>query len=539
MQMSIKGLLCMLTATFVAAPAFAQTPTLAGKAPVVDGRDDDDVWRTASPVSEFRVFDPTENGEPRWKTEAKIAYDARNIYVFVRMFDPHPDSIISLLSRRDVRTSSDQIKVMIDSYYDRRSGYEFAVNPAGVKRDYNISDDMREDGSWDGVWDVSTKIDSLGWTAEYQIPLSQLRYRTSDVNSMGIMIWRDITRTNERLSWPAYSRNKPGLVSQFARVDGFRGLSSPRRIELLPYAVTRNRSNTDGRVQEQDFGGDARIGIGPNLTLNLAVRPDFGQVEADPAVINLSAFETFFSELRPFFVEGANAFGGDDLMFYSRRIGAGGTPIDAAAKLTGRLPGNATLGALSAYSDRSFFSVVRVAKDLKGGASGVSALATLVDRDLDAADALILRDRAITGGISGRHRFHANTYEAELSLKASRVDGSADAIARTQRNSAHYYHRPDSPLEYDPTLTSLTGTRWGAAFSKVAGTFRFTTTYDYTSPGFETNDIGFMSRADQQSAFVRAGVSSRKPKYFWSNANVTFLGAQNFTVDGCGWDADV
>lgn len=530
--MIIKGLLCALTATFVAYPAYAQTPALAGKAPIIDGRDDDEVWRTTSPLKEFRVFDPTENGEPRFATEARIAYDTRNLYVFVRMFDPHPDSIPALLSRRDVRTASDQIKVMIDSYYDGRSGYEFAVNPAGVKRDYYISDDTREDGSWDGVWDASARIDSLGWTAEFRIPLGQLRYRASEANTMGMMIWRDITRTNERLSWPAYSRKRPGLVSQFARVDGFRGLSSPRHVELLPYMVTRNKIGQDGRAQEQDVGGDARVGIGSNLTLTAAINPDFGQVEADPAVINLGAFETFLSELRPFFIEGANAFGNDQQMFYSRRIGAGGAPIDVATKLTGRLPGNATLGALGAYSDHALFSVARVGKDFNGGASGVTAMATFVDRDLDASNVGLLTDRAVAGGVSGRYRFRADRYLAELYLKGSRVEGSADAIARTQRNSVHYFHRPDSPLEYDPTLTSLSGTRWGAALSKIAGTFQYTATYDHTTPDFETNDIGFLPRADEHSAFLRAGISSSKPKLFWNNANVTFLTAQNFTMDG-------
>src|SRR5436190_10609321 len=220
------GILRFVSATIVASvllarAAAAQTPVFAMKAPVIDGSDSDEVWRNAPVISEFRVFDPTENGEPRFKTEARVAYDAHNLYVFVRAYDPHPDSIVALLSRRDVRTASDQLKIMIDSYYDHRTGYEFAVNPVGVKRDYYMYDDSREDVSWDAVWDVSARIDSLGWTAEYQIPLSQLRYTASDINSMGIGIWRDIARANERVSWPVFKRTKPGIVSQFARVDGF------------------------------------------------------------------------------------------------------------------------------------------------------------------------------------------------------------------------------------------------------------------------------------------------------------------------------
>jgi hypothetical protein len=148
----------------------------AERPPVIDGRDDDPIWKTATAIRGFRVFDPKEDGDPTFQTEAKIGYDAQNLYVYMRMFDAHPDSIISLLSRRDVKTQSEQVKIMIDSYHDRRTGYEFAVNPAGVKRDYYTYDDSREDITWDAVWDVATRIDSLGWTAEFRIPLSQVRY---------------------------------------------------------------------------------------------------------------------------------------------------------------------------------------------------------------------------------------------------------------------------------------------------------------------------------------------------------------------------
>ena len=190
----------------------------AQRAPVIDGRDDDESWRTAVPITGFRVFDPTEDGEPAMQTSARIVYDDRNLYVFVRAFDPHPDSIISLLSRRDLKTSSDQIKLMIDSYHDRRTGYEFAVNPAGVKRDYYTYDDNQEDVSWDAVWDVATQIDSLGWTAEFRIPLSQLRYAPAAEHTFGVMIVREIARLSERDAWPTLRRSRPGIASQFAAV---------------------------------------------------------------------------------------------------------------------------------------------------------------------------------------------------------------------------------------------------------------------------------------------------------------------------------
>ena len=197
------------TAVTTATAARASSP------PVIDGSDADAAWSAAAPITDFRTFEPVDDGDPRFRTEARVVNDADYVYILVRAFDPHPDSIIGLLSRRDVKTQSDQIKVMLDSYHDRRTGYEFAVNPSGVKRDYYLYDDVREDASWDAVWDVATRIDSLGWVAEFRIPLSQLRYPKSPSNTFGLMIMRDLARTNERFSWPAYRRQRPGVASQF------------------------------------------------------------------------------------------------------------------------------------------------------------------------------------------------------------------------------------------------------------------------------------------------------------------------------------
>src|SRR6476661_3808147 len=225
----------------VAAPAHVlATASRAERPPVIDGREDDAVWSVSTPIDGFQQFDPVEGAEASMRTEARIAYDAANLYVFVRAYDPHPDSIRSLLSRRDVRTASDQIKVMIDSYHDRRTGYEFAVNPAGVKRDYYAYDDGQEDVSWDAVWDVATRIDSLGWTAEFRIPLSQLRYPPAETLTFGVMIMRDIARYNERDSWPVYRRSRAGIASQFGDVGGFTALGTMNRLELSPYVLTRN-----------------------------------------------------------------------------------------------------------------------------------------------------------------------------------------------------------------------------------------------------------------------------------------------------------
>jgi len=542
------------------------TAVPADRPPIIDGRDDDPIWKSATPITGFRIFDPKEDGDPTFQTEARVSYDAQNIYVFTRMFDPHPDSIVSLLSRRDVKTQSEQIKLMIDSYHDRRSGYEFAVNPAGVKRDYYTYDDSREDITWDAVWDVATRIDSLGWTAEFRIPLSQIRYPKAAEHTFGLMIMRDIVRTSERDSWPLYRRSQRGIASQFGDLSGLRGLGSPHRLEVSPYMVTKNvgvpRVSGFGRSQKQSLGGDLKYGVTSNLTLDATVNPDFGQVEADPAQLNLTAFETFLAEQRPFFLEGTGIFtfnGDASRMFYSRRVGRAPqlaglvadpdadipatTPILGAAKLTGRLASGTSVGTLFAVTGRQTvgptmiepqteYGVFRASQDFREGQSGIGTMLTLVNRQLDDIAALRLRRQALTGGMDMRHRFNDGRYSLAASFATSVVRGTAAAIDRTQRNAVHYYNRPDAGLLYDPTRTSLSGTSILLKADKIAGTFRYGGSYERLSPGFETNDIGFLSQADQQTAQAYASLQSSQPRAFWRNASAQFYQVNQFTANG-------
>src|SRR5689334_18569250 len=284
----------------------------ATRPPVIDGRDNDPVWRQAPPITDFTDWQPTEGKAPRFKTEAKVAYDAANLYVFVRAYDPRPDSIARILERRDTFTPTDKIWIFLDSYHDKRNGYEFGVTPAGVKLDGQISNGGNEDFAWDAVWDVATQIDSLGWTAEFRIPLSQLRYGKGRRHSFGFTIDRDIYRYNERMSWPAFSQSKPDMLSQLGNLDGLQNLEVPRRLEVMPYVVTKRASTI---VQNQftnpnsvSAGGDLKYRVAPSVTLDATINPDFGQVEADPAVLNLTAYESFFDECRPFFVAGRGLF---------------------------------------------------------------------------------------------------------------------------------------------------------------------------------------------------------------------------------------
>ncbi len=520
--------------------AITTTAVRAMVPPRIDGRADDAVWQTAPRQSAFRQFSPRVNAEPLFRTEFQAAYDDRNLYVFVRMFDPHPDSIMHALSRRDQRGPSDQIKLIIDSYDDKRSGYELAVNPDGVKRDYVISDDHNEDGSWDGIWEAATRVDSLGWTAEYRVPLSQLRYAAAASHTFGFGVWRDIERVNERESWPLYNPTLNGLVSQLGRLDGLSGLGAGRRVEATPYVVTKNvqrgtARSPYARSEQTSIGGDVKAGLTPNVTLDATINPDFGQVEADPAVVNLSAFETFYAEKRPFFVEGARFYqfplncyivvdcSTNEGLFYSRRIGrspalrglygdattATATNIAGAAKLTGRTGRGLSFGMLDALAQRvggangqtvepqANYAVFRAQQDLRGGQIGLGLIATAVNRSLDASTAPYLHRDAYAIGANFRNRFHHGDYEFNAQVTASRVAGSAAAIARTQTSSVHYYQQPGVALALDSTRTSLVGHEEQVKFGKYGGGItRFESSLVRQSAGFDVNDLGYLRRAD-------------------------------------------
>jgi hypothetical protein len=520
---------------------------------VIDGRDDDEVWRLATPITGFRQFRPVEDGEPSFRTETKVAYDARNFYVFVRAFDPHPDSILKLLARRDVRTASDQLKIMIDSYHDRRTGYEFAVNPAGVKRDFAVYDDGNEDDAWDGVWEVGTQIDSLGWTAEFRIPLSQMRYVPGPTNTFGFGVWRDIDRYTERVSWPLYRVTRPGLMSQLGEVTGLDGLDAPRRIEVTPYFVTKNvPENGFDRSQKLDAGADIKYGLTSNITIDATVNPDFGQVEADPSVLNLGPFETFYQERRPFFIEGTGIFqfgincsvvncSGEGL-FYSRRVG-GASRILGAAKITGRLPSGLTLGIVDAVTNdvtidtttlepTTNYGGLRLTQDFRKGESGIGVMLTAVNRGVDRFTDTLMRKSAYVGAFNFRHRFKGGRYQVTGSIDASRVAGTPAAIARTQRSSVHLYQRPDDALALDTTRTTLTGDAEEILFGKTGGFVRFETSYLRRSAGFEANDFGFLRRADQQSWNNWAAMNWTKPFLIFQQGFWNFNWWQFWTTEG-------
>ena len=563
--------LVMAAAWLAAVPARAQDgapretigrAVRAERAPVLDGKGDDAVWATAPAMTQFRQFDPGEDVSTEFRTEVRAAFDDKYLYVLVRAFDPAPDSIAPLLSRRDVKTASDQIKIIIDAYKDRRTGVEMAVNPAGVKRDYSIYSDAIEDGTWDGVWDAAVRIDSLGWTAEFAVPFSQLRFTEKPNHEFGFGVWRDIARRNQRDSWPAYHPSSRTLMSQLGTLTGIERISPAHQIELLPYAVAKSVPSTGavpGHNSARLTGGlDFKAGLTPTLRLDATVNPDFGQVEADPAVLNLSAFEIRFDERRPFFQEGAGLYrcgGPCEGIFYTRRIGrspqlrsSSGDPtftnILGAAKLTGRFANGVAVGVVDAVTQhmrgatgttiepQTNYLVLRGLREWRAGQTQLGAQVTDVRRSLDARSAAFLRRSATTGLVQGYTRFADNAWELFAYGGLNRVEGSEGAIALTQQSSVHYYQRPDHEERYDPTRTSLGGSVLAGGVKKLGGAVRYENNLRYATPGLELNDLGFVNLVNDASFRQTVDVRQLAPSALFRSAFSTGSFETHWTTGG-------
>lgn len=548
------------------ASSHANSPSLRA-APVsepitLDGRLDEAVWRTAPAATEFTQNDPDEGEPGTERTEVRIVYSPEALYIGAMLHDPRPVS--SRLGRRDDRLNdSDWLTVELDSYHDHRTAFRFRVNPAGVRGDAVVTGGGNNrfgggDDSWDPVWQVETAVTDSGWVVEARIPFSQLRFSGEAEQTWGIQIQREISRNNEESVFAFTPTSERGGVARYGHLVGLEDLEPGNPIEILPYVVSRAEYRQisqnddvafanpyrDGRDYFAGTGLDIGYRVTSNLTLNATANPDFGQVEVDPAVVNLSAFETRFDEKRPFFVEGQDIFefgggggrrGGTQL-FYSRRIGRrphGGAP-DAAAyadipdattilgagKLTGRTASGWSIGVLEAVTAREYahytdeageegerliepltnYFVGRLERQFRQGRTVVGGLATSVNRRLGGTPLVgDLRSAAYTGGVDFSHEWADRSWSLSGHFATSHIGGTAEVIEDAQRSSARYYQRPDADhLEVDPDATSLRGYTAELELEKQAGLhWRGQASLSTTSPGFEVNDLGFQSRADR------------------------------------------
>lgn len=564
----------------------------------IDGRLDEPAWRAAEPVTAFRQVDPNEGQPASQRTEARVLIDGDALYVGVRMFDTEPRLIQAQLARRDESVEGDIAEVYLDSYHDHLTGYVFRLSALGAKRDAALSANS-QDESWDPVWDGAASIDTQGWSAEFRIPLSQLRYDPGNADHVwGIQIMRKIARKGEVQVFSFTPKTEQSGINTYGHLSGLGRLPAPRQIELVPYVVAKNEHPTAPRNDPfrkrnglaPGAGLDVKYGITSNLTLNATFNPDFGQVEVDPAVVNLSAFETFFPERRPFFVEGASIFGFGGMRTFNssngynfthtRRIGRnpqrflGGpnfqfvdtpleTTIAGAAKLTGRTKGGWSIGLLDAVTMRedarfrtalggdsgavvepaANYFIGRVKRDLRGGNSTVGIALNTVHRSLgdDALDPLF-RTSAYAGGFDWNHAWSKREWSFDGAVVLTRNNGSPASIDALQLSPARYYQRPDRrDFHRDPTRTSLTGYMAEASLAKLAGKhWRFSLTAQDYHPGFEINEMGFEGSTDMRGLAPLVGYVETKPGklfrfresyLFW---NPTWNYDRDMTFNGVG-----
>ena len=598
--MLVLSLLLFQVATPPAAPASplvhrngrvprSVTAVRTDQPPRIDGRLDDPIWARITPESGFRRDEPNDGNPAAQNTEVRIAYDNDALYIGARLYDNHPKLVSRRLNRRDsFGAFNDVFFVLIDSYHDHRTQFVLGVTSAGERRDAITTNDGAGafDEGWDPVWEAVATIDSLGWVAEMRIPFSQLRFSRSTNQIWGIQLRRDIVRDGEAVDWQWSPKTEPGGVSKYGHLVGLSGIPAPKRLEFLPYTssqatltqgVPAGNPFDDGSKGSISGGLDAKYGLTSDLTLNATINPDFGQVEADPSQVNLTAFETYFEERRPFFVEGSNLFdfrAGLDLdrLFYSRRIGRmpsqsalGTAPyvdepasssILGALKLSGRTRSGWSIGALDAVTGREFarlsdgtgspvhrvaveplanYGIVRIKRDLGNGASGYGFMGTAVNRDAAAADFPGVNQSAYVGAADFYHRWKGNRYQISGFLAGSRIGGPSAAIGAAQLSSARYYQRPDQDyVTYDATATHLAGGAGQLSFEKLGGNWTYVVAGNFTSPGFEVNDAGFQLGADR----IRfAGLLTRRwvsPGRLGRSAELGFKASQQLNFGGTG-----
>ena len=554
----------------------------------IDGILNETVWQREG-YSDLIQRDPIEGAKPTEKTLVWIAYNNDGLFVAGTCFHSGPDTIAGGLARRDKFVESDWFWFWIDPNHDRQNGFGFAVNPDGSIIDHKMYKDIFEEESWDGVWEVAAKKQKDRWTFEMFIPFSQLRFDKKKEYTWGVNFKRYVLSNAEHDYFSMIPKSETGFVSRFGTLTGLKDISPPARLFLLPYTMGKINNFPErkdspfypDRRYGKDIGLDVKYGLTGNLTLDLAVNPDFGQAEVDPAVINLSAFETYYKEKRAFFLEGADIFyfgsnpiGGlwgcywnEPSIFYSRRIGRPSkgmpthegyidtpeqTTILGAVKVSGKV-GSWSLGSINAVTQREFatvdssgvrfreeiepptyYGVYRGMNEFNQGNQGLGFILTGVARDQDLASLRTINNsRSVVAGMDGWTFIGKSRSWAFMGKIAySTLHGSRERITQLQKSSAHYYQRPDYQfVSLDTNRTSLNGTMGRFGLKKVTGNVMFQTALGIISPGFNSNDLGFSSYGNLVNMHVVAGYRWLKPTSWYRELYLNAMTSRNFDFD--------
>ena len=562
---------------------YITNPITEGMSIDIDGDLDDDGWNSVAWANDFIEWQPDENTKPEQQTKYKITYDQKFLYVAYRCFDTAPNKIEKRLSRRD-SFSGDRVTVIIDSYHDKRTAFAFTVTAAGVKGDEFVSENGDNwDESWNPIWYTASQIDDKGWTAEAKIPFSQLKFGNAQEQRWGLQVARMNFREDERSVWQRIPQDAAGIVSEFGELHGLINIQPQKQLEIQPFMVNQfdtypkegNNPFRDGSDYVLNGGLDAKIGITNDLTLDLTVNPDFGQVEADPGAIALDGFQIFFEEQRPFFIENKNIFDFEfadrnDNVFYSRRIGRSpqgsvsndnvafsDSPVNStilgAAKFSGKTKNGWSLGVLESVTGKMFaeieapdgsrrkeqvepltnYLVGRVQKDFNQRNTFLGGIFTATNRNLP-DHMQFLRKAAYSGGIDVKHNWKDRNYYVEGNMVASHVQGSAVAITATQQSITHLFQRVDADhVTVDETRTSLTGTGGKLEVGKAGGgNWRYNGGMIWRSPKLELNDVGFLRQADEIKQYTEVERLFLKPTSLYRRAQIGLEQTSTYDFDG-------
>jgi len=466
------------------------TSRLVTEKPVIDGKLDDECWKKGTWAGDYHQFIPNEGAKPTYPTEMNIQYDDKNLYIAFRAYDGEPDKIVRMAGVRD-ETVGDMVGLTFDSYRDYRTGFEFTITAWGQKVDLVLFNPMNWDFNWNAVWKGKTGLEDSAWVAELEVPLSQLRYSNAEEQVWGLHTWRWISRISEESNWERQSKIGPGMLYNFGELKGISGLKKSRRLEIMPFVlgdlktmkeVPGNPFTKSGKAWGGNIGLDAKIGVSSNFTIDLTVNPDFGQVESDPSVMNLSAFETFYEEKRPFFLEGLTIFDykfDDQSLFYSRRIGHAPslsidpdddtfvkspdkTAILSAVKFSGTTSKGLSVGLIQSLTANQMahlsdpagnrskrqvepltnYMVARLQKGYNAGNTVVGGMLTSANRFINDPSLEFLSRDAFTGGLDLLHHWRDKEFYVDGRMIGSYVNGTTEAIRALQESSARYYQSP-------------------------------------------------------------------------------------------------
>jgi len=536
-------------------------------APKINGKLDDECWRLGEWQTDFQQFAPTHGKKPTYRTEFKVLYDDKYLYAAIRSFDDM-SKVSKRYNMRD-QFGGDMVGITLDSYFDHRTAFEFDLSSTGQQLDLLIGNDSW-DQSWNAVWDGKVQQEDSCWVSEFRIPLSQLRYSEKKEQIWGMHVWRWVDRLQEENNWNLLSNDGTGAVYCFGELHGITGLKKARRIELSPY--TLGRMSTDikdatnpyskSKTVAGTIGLDAKIGITNNFTLDATINPDFGQVEADPSVMNLSAFETYLEEKRTFFLEGKNIFDfsfGDDNLFYSRRIGHNpsydpkedenqvkkpdNTSIIGAFKLSGKTENGLSIGLLSSVTNPEYASIYttatgqektqlieplahyfvgRVQKDFNKGNTVIGGIFTQVNRNISDNKLDFLNSSASVAGMDLTQYWKDRKYFLEAKWVGSTIHGAHQALVDAQQSSARYYQRPDARyLSLDSSMNAMSGYGGSIRIGKGSkGHWRYYSDLTFKTPGLEMNDLGYMQVSDQIRNTNSITFVVKEPYLFYRNFGI-------------------